>query len=263
MKRDLLRQFTVIFTTIYALVLNGAANALPLNGRNTGAISDTFNVLFVPAGYVFAIWGVIYLALLAYTLYQALPAQRANPRLRRTGWLVAVSSLLNGTWIVFWHFGVFSYMASLVTMLALLGVLVAIYLRLDIGRASFTIAEKWAVALPFSIYLGWITVATIANLEDVLSLVWDGRPLNPTLWTLILLAAGVAIGAAVAFTRRDVAYNLVLVWAFAGISMRWLGLPVLDWAGFAAAGLVLVALAASLLPGLRRSEAVLSRAGAR
>src|SRR5512135_1866157 len=105
MKKDLLRQFSVITTTLFALILNGAANAIPLNGRNTGEISDSFNVLFVPAGYVFSIWGVIYIALLAYTIYQALPAQRSNPRLRRTGWLVAATSLANGSWIFFWHFG--------------------------------------------------------------------------------------------------------------------------------------------------------------
>ena len=91
MKRDLLRQFAVIFTTIYALVFNGAANAIPLNGHNTGQISDSFNVLFVPAGYVFSIWGVIYIGLLAFTIFHSLPAQRSNPRMRRIGWLTVLS----------------------------------------------------------------------------------------------------------------------------------------------------------------------------
>jgi len=251
MKRDLLRQFAVIFTTIYALVFNGAANAIPLNGHNTGQISDSFNVLFVPAGYVFAIWGVIYLGLLAFTIYHSLPGQRSNPRLRRVGWLVVLSSIANGTWIYFWHFGY--YTLSLVTMLVLLVALISIYLRLDIGRAAFKPAERWAVAIPFSVYLGWITVATIANLEDVLWISgFTGFGISPLAWTLVLLGAGVLIGGLMAYTRKDAAYMLVLVWAFAGISVRWLGLPVLNVAGFAAAGLVLVILIASRLGSLRR-----------
>jgi hypothetical protein len=246
MKRDLFRQFAVIFTTIYALVLNGAANAIPLGGHTTAQVSDSFNALFVPAGYVFSIWGVIYIALLAYTIYQALPAQRANPRLRRTGWLVALSSLANGTWILWWQFGY--YALSLVTMLVLLAALLAIYLRLDIGYAAFKRVEKWTVAIPFSIYLGWITVATIANVTDVLvNAGWNGFGISPLAWTLILLAVGTALAGVMAYTRSDVAYLLVLVWAFSGISVRWLNLPVLNTAGFVAAALVLVFLLTSRL----------------
>lgn len=244
MIKDLLRQFAVIFTTIFTLALNGAANALPLNGRMTGEISDSFNVLFVPAGYVFSIWGLIYLGLLAYTVYHSLPAQRSNPRLRRTGWLVALSSIFNGAWIFFWHFGY--YEATMVVMLALLATLLAVYLRLGIGRVTFNLVERFTVAAPLSVYLGWITVATIANLTAVLSyLGFIGGGISPLVWTLILLSAGVLIGGIMAFTRRDAAYLLVLVWAFAGISVRWLDLEVLNVAGFAAAALVLALLAAS------------------
>lgn len=246
MKRDIIRQITVVFTTIYALIMNGAANALPLNGRNTAEISDSFHVLFVPAGYVFSIWGLIYAALLAYTVYHSLPAQRANPRLRRTGWLVAASSLANGTWIYFWHFGY--YVLTLVTMLVLLALLIAIYLRLDVGRAAFTGVERWTVAFMSSIYMGWITVATMANATALLSYVgWNGWGISGLVWTLVLLAAGVVVAAISAFTRRDVTYLLVLVWAFAGISVRWLNTPVLNTAGFAAAALVLALLITSRL----------------
>jgi len=252
MKRDILRQFAVIFTTIYALVFNGAANAIPLNGHNTGQISDSFNVLFVPAGYVFSIWGIIYIGLLAFTIYHSLPAQRSNPRLRRIGWLAVVSSIANGAWIYFWHFGY--YALSLVTMLLLLAALVAIYLRLDIGRAAVSTAERWCVNALFSVYLGWITVATIANATDMLYYYhWNGFGVSPLAWTLLLLAVGVVLALIMTTTRRDVGYLLVLVWAFSGISMRFLNMPVLNVAGFAAAALVLVLLVASRLPGLRRS----------
>ncbi len=244
MKRDIFRQLAVIVTTLFALVMNYASTAVPLNGRTPAEISDSFHVLFVPAGYVFSIWGIIYIALLGYTIYHSLPSQRANPRLRRTGWLVAATSLVNGGWIFCWHFGY--YVMSLAAMLALLGLLIAIYLRLDVGRASFKGAERFTVAFLPSIYLGWITVATMANITAVLSyLGWNGGGISPTAWSIVLLAAGVGVGAVSAFTRRDAVYLLVLAWAFAGISVRWLGLPVLNAAGFAAAGLVLALLVAS------------------
>jgi len=246
MKKDILRQFFVIFTTVFTLVLNGAANALPLNGRMTGEISDSFNVLFVPAGYVFSIWGLIYLALAAFVIYHSLPSQRDNPHLRKIGWWVVLINLANGLWIYFWHFGMYSI--SLVVMLVLLVALLAIYLGLNIGKTRFSNLEKWVVSIPFSIYLGWITVATIANATALFSY-WgfDGGFLSPLAWTLVLLAAGVVIAGIMAFTRSDIAYLLVLVWAFAGISVRWADLAVLNVAGYAAAALVLVLLIASRL----------------
>jgi hypothetical protein len=251
--KDILRQFAVILTTIFTLVINSAANAIPLNGRETGEISDSFNVLFVPAGYVFSIWGLIYLGLTAYTLFQALPAQRQNPKLRRTGWLVALSNLLNGSWIVFWHYGY--YTVTLGVMLALLAVLIVIFLRLDRANHPFSTAERWAVGIPFSVYLGWITVATIANATAVLRyLGWNGGGISELAWTLILLAAGVVIAALMAFIRRDVPYLLVLVWAFAGISARWLNDPVLGVAGFVAAGVVLALAVAGALRSGRKPQ---------
>src|SRR5512135_3276692 len=207
MKRDILRQFAVVFTTLFALVMNYASTALPLNGRTPAEISDSFNVLFVPAGYVFSIWGLIYIALLAYTIYHSLPVQRANPHLQRTGWLVAATSLANGSWIFFWHFGY--YVMSLVAMLVLLSLLIAIYLRLDIGRSTFNGGERFTVAFLPSIYLGWITVATMANITAVLSYVgWNGWGISGTAWTIVLLAAGVVVAAISAFTRRDATYLL-------------------------------------------------------
>jgi hypothetical protein len=246
MNRDFLRQLAVVITTLFALVMGAAANGVPLNGRLTGEISDSFNVLFVPAAYVFSIWGVIYLGLSAYTLFQALPSQRLNPLLRRTGWWVALSSLANGSWIYFWHYGY--YVLTLAIMLVLLAALIVVYLRLDIGHRRFARLEKWVVSLPFSLYLGWITVATMANATAVFSyLGWDGAPLSQVAWTLLLLSAGVVLAGVMAFTRSDIAYLLVLAWAFAGISARWADLPPLNLAGYIAAALVLALLAASRL----------------
>lgn len=246
MKKDGFRQGTVIITTLFALFMNSIANILPLNGLKTGEISDSFKVLFVPAGYVFSIWGIIYIGLIAYTIYQALPKQAANQLLQKTGWLVSLSSLANGSWIYFWHFGF--YIVTLVVMLILLIVLIMVYLKLDIGHTRFNALEKWVVAIPISVYLGWITVATMANATAVLSyLRWDGWGLSNLTWTIVLLVVGVLLAGVVALSRSDIAFLLVLVWAFAGISVRWLQLPVLNAAGFAAAGLVLLLLIYSRL----------------
>jgi hypothetical protein len=217
--KDTLRQVLVVVSILATLVINALANILPFNGLNTGQISDRFQVFFVPAGYVFAIWGVIYIGLIAYAVFQALPSQRENPVLRRTGYPVVVSGLANMVWLFLWHYEQFSL--TIVVMLGLLAVLILIYLGLGIGRTKASTAETWAVRVPFSVYLGWITVATIANATDVLYYwQWDGFGISATNWTLILFAAVVVIAGLMSLTRRDIAFNLVIVWALAGIAVR-------------------------------------------
>ena len=241
MKKDTLRQTVNVLAVVATLALNGLANAIPLNGQTTGEISDRFQVYFVPAGYVFSIWGLIYLALIGFAVYQALPAQRENPRLRRIGYLFALSCVANVAWLFLWHYEIFPL--TLVAMLTLLLSLIAIYLRLGIGRTRVPAAERWLVRLPFSIYLGWITVATIANATSLLDyLNWGGWGLSPEVWAVIMLAAGAAIASAVALTRGDVAYMLVIVWAFVGIAVKHAGTPVVAIAAWVATAVVAVVL---------------------
>lgn len=217
--KDTLRQISVILTVIATIVVNVLANALPINGLNTGEISDRFEVYFVPAGYVFSIWGLIYVGLIAYAIFQALPSQRHNPRLQGTGWWVSLSGLANITWIFLWHYEQFPL--TLIAMLLLLATLIVTYLRLGIGRIEVSTAEKWAVQIPFSVYLGWITVATVANVTSLLDyLNWDGFGIAPEIWMGIVLAAVLAITVLVILTRTDVAYTLVILWALAGISIK-------------------------------------------
>jgi benzodiazapine receptor len=246
---DILRQGAVVLATIVTLVVNYLANGLPLNGQTTASISDRFQVFFVPAGYVFAIWGVIYLGLVAYTVFQALPAQRENPALRRTGWLYVLSAVLNSAWLFAWHYNLFPL--SLLLMVGLLVTLIAIYLLLGIGRAEVPAAERWLVHLPFSIYMGWITVATIANATDVLyDLGWDGWGIGGETWAVVLLVVATLITAAVLATRRDLAYAAVIVWAFVGIAVKQSGSPVVATAAVVTAGMVAVmALGSLFLPG--------------
>jgi len=246
MRRDIVRQIVNSVAFLAMVVVNGLATALPLNGQNTGEISDRFRVFFVPAGYVFSIWGLIYLALLGFTIYQGLPSQRENPRLRRIGYLFALSSLANLVWIFLWHYNLFPL--TLVVMLGLLACLIAIYLRLDIGRTPVSTAERWLINVPFSIYLGWITVATIANATDLLYyLGWNGFGIDPQAWAIAMLAAGVVIAAWMAWARRDIAYLLVLVWAFAGIGVKQAAAAPVAAVAWIAAALVAVLVVAVLL----------------
>ena len=187
MKRDTLRQVIAVIAVVATIVVNALANILPFNGQETGAISDRFAIYFVPAGYVFSIWGLIYLGLIAYAIFQALPAQRENPRLRSIGGLFLLSSVANIAWIFLWHYEVFA--ATLPVMLVLLGSLIAIYLRLGTGLTQVSRAETWMVRVPFSVYLGWITVATVANATQLLYFLgWNGGALGPEVWTVIMLA---------------------------------------------------------------------------
>jgi hypothetical protein len=249
MKKDIVRQAVNLLATVVTIVVNGLANALPINGQTTGEISDRFRVYFVPAGYVFSIWGLIYLALIAFAIYQALPGQRENPHLRRISYLFALSCVANSAWIFLWHYEFFEL--TLVAMFGLLLLLIAIYLRLNVGRARVSTAEKWLVHIPFSIYLGWITVATIANVTSVLYyLNWDGWGIRPEVWAVIMLVVGAGIASAVSISRGDVAYVLVIVWAFIGIAVKHTDTPIVA----ITAGLMALIVALTLLVGVPRNK---------
>ncbi len=219
MNKNIIRQSINLLLVIATLVVNALANIIPFNGLHTGEISDRFHVLFVPAGYVFAVWGLIYTALIAFGIYQVLPAQRDNPRLRSLDGLFILASLANILWLFLWHY--LQILGSLAAMLVLLATLIGIYLSLGIGKMTVSAAETWLVRLPFSLYLGWITVATIANVTDVLDyLKWDGFGFTPETWMLIVLGVVFVIATLMNLTRRDVAYTLVILWALMGIAVR-------------------------------------------
>jgi benzodiazapine receptor len=246
MGKDIVQRWVNLIAWVVTVGFNGLAVALPLNGLNTGEISDRFKVYFVPAGYVFSIWGLIYLAILGFAIYQMLPSQRENPRLRRIGYWFALSCLANCVWLFLWHYEQFPL--TLVAMVVLLISLIMVYLRLNIGRTQISAGERWLVNVPFSIYLGWVTVATIANATELLYyLGWGGWGIAPQAWAVILLAIGVGIAAAMSFTRGDVAFLLVLIWAFVGIAVKQTGAPLVVVSAWIAAGGVAVILVAGLM----------------
>jgi hypothetical protein len=219
MNKDTLRQLANALSVVVALTVNILASVLPLNGQNTGEISDRFKVYFVPAGYVFAIWGIIYIGWIAFAIYQFRAAQKESPRLRNLGYLFALSGIFNAAWLFCWHYNIFGL--SVLVMLTLLGLLIASYLKLNVGHTSVTTAEKWSVDVPFSVYLGWITVATVANVTDYLYFInWTGFGIAPQIWAVIMLVIASVLALAMMVTRRDSGYVFVLVWSFAGIAQK-------------------------------------------
>ena len=239
MNKDTLRQLANALSVVIALTVNILASTLPLNGQNTGEISDRFQVYFVPAGYVFAIWGIIYIGWIAFAIYQFGSAQKESPRLRNLGYLFALSGIFNAAWLFTWHYNIFGL--SVLVMLTLLGLLIASYLKLNVGRTAVSSAEKWSVDVPFSVYLGWITVATVANVTDYLYFInWNGFGIAPQAWAVIMLVIACVLGLAMTLTRRDSGYVFVLVWSFLGIALKQSAEPLVANSAWAAAILMLV-----------------------
>lgn len=201
------------------LAVNGLASTGSLNGQSTGQVADGIRVLFTPAGYVFAIWGPIYLGLIALVVYQLLPARKRDDLVSRMGaWFIA-SCVLNGAWLFLWHYERVGW--STVAMLGLLGSLIGLYLSLGIGTGAASKGERRLVHLPISIYLGWISVATVANVSSALFVAgWGGLGLSAMLWTIIMMAVAAALAIIMMLRRGEVAFPVVVIWALLGIAVR-------------------------------------------
>jgi hypothetical protein len=253
MKKINMAQIITILLTAATIIVNVLANALPLNGQGTGEISDRFDIYFVPAGYVFSIWGLIYLGLLAFTVYQALPAQRDNPLLKRIYPAYWIGSIANILWVFLWHYEFFPL--TLVAMLTLLASLLYIYLQMTKADIALDRNQKWFLKLPFSVYLGWISVATIANVSQVLFFFdWGGWGISPVLWAVILLVVATFLGLLMIWREKDIAYTLVLIWAFIGITNSQADTPLVVNTAWVTSSLLFVAIVIIAFIQLRTTE---------
>jgi hypothetical protein len=238
---------------VLTVLVNGLAGSTSiLGGKNTADVSDANPTLITPAGYVFSIWGIIYVLLGIFVVFQAWPRGEQNDLQRRIGPWFALSSLLNIAWLFLWQFEVLSL--SVVLMFALLATLILIYTRLGIGKSVVTLREKLAVHVPFSVYLGWITIASIANVAVTLvSVGWDGLGISQETWAILIIVVAVLVALLVIATRTDVAYGLVIIWALAGIAVQQSGSQNVVVASETGVIIVAIALAALvLLTGFRR-----------
>jgi translocator protein len=233
------RQIANIIGVIAVIAVNAYATVVGINGQSTAAVSNQFPAYFVPAGYVFSIWSIIYLGLIAFAIYQALPSQRNNHRIGAiTPWFL-LSCAANIIWLFMWHYE--NFPLTLVFMFSILISLIFIYLFLGVDRSDTSWGERLFVHVPFSIYLGWITVAAIANVTDVLLYYkWDGFGIDPQVWAVIMLVVAGVIVAGVIWTRLDIAYLAVIVWAFVGIWVKQASAPLVANTALIVAGVLVV-----------------------
>jgi hypothetical protein len=216
------RYANILFFILTVIVNSIAGSTTLIGGRNTATVSNNNPTLITPAGYVFAIWGVIYILLGVFAVYQALPRERSSNYHEKIGWLFVLSSLINIAWIFVWQFE--SLILSVVLIFALLVSLIAIYLRLNIGKSRVKTGERLAVHLPFSVYLGWITIASIADVAVTLTAYnWDSFGISPEIWAIIVVAVALVITMLMLSTRKDIAYALVIIWALVGIGFNHTG----------------------------------------
>lgn len=214
------RRFANIAAFIVVVIINGLAGATSIiGGRNTAQVSNSFPTLITPAGYVFSIWGIIYILLGVFVFYQALPSQQGKGFQSKIGWLFVLSSIANVVWLFLWQFEFLTLTVPI--MFLLLASLIFIYVRLGIGRQKAPPMEKIAVFVPFSFYLGWITIASIADVATTLvSLNWDGFGLSAQTWATLIVILVLIITTLVIAIRKDVAYALVIIWALVGIGFN-------------------------------------------
>lgn len=192
------------------VVMNYLANALPLNGKTTGELSDAYPNLFVPAGVTFSIWGVIYLLLVTYCVIQFTTSHQAV--ISRIGWLFGLSCIFNALWIVAWHYE--RLPLSLILMLGLLVSLIWINVFIRDLPAGF-------IKAAFGIYLGWICIATIANVTALLvNYGWNGLGISGETWTIIMIAVGALLVSLTIWRLDNPFIGLSVVWAFAGIMIK-------------------------------------------
>jgi len=235
------------------VLVNGLAGGTTfLGGKLTSEISDANPTLITPAGYVFSIWSVIYVLLGVFVVFQLLYSQKEKGFHERIGWLFVVSCLLNIVWLFLWQYEYLSI--SVVLMFMLLATLIAIYLRLNIGKSTVPLREKLAVHMPFSVYLGWITIASIANVAVTLvSVGWDGFGISQETWAILIVIVALLITLPVVATRKDVAYGLVITWALLGIAVKQGGNQNIVTVTEISAVIIVIALALSVLASrLRR-----------
>jgi hypothetical protein len=208
-------KWIALFSYVGMVTVNALANILPINGMATGAISDSYPNLFAPAGFTFSIWGLIYLLLAVYVGYQFIPKSLEQEKfLAQINLYFILSSLANSVWIFSWHYKMIGL--SVILMLVILYSLAKI--------SSLTNSKKLALKdvlvlkIPFGVYFGWITIATIANITTFLvGLGWKNFIFPDDVWMIIILLVGMMIASWITIREKNVAYGLVPVWAYFGI----------------------------------------------
>jgi len=223
------KKMLIIGNTIAVLasiIVNILANTLPINGNLTADIADNIPNLFVPAGLTFAIWGVIYILILLFAGYQLAQLfgkiDERNEYLDKISFWFILGCIGNIVWVFLWHYE--QIILSMIPILVLFISLLISYVRLDIGNSDASKRERYFIHLPISVYFGWLTVATIANVTAVLVTLEVGDLfLGEVLWTVLVIIVAMIITLLVIYQKHDVGYSLVIIWALLGIIIKQYG----------------------------------------
>lgn len=215
--------YLVILFYVAMVGVNALANILPINGITTGEVSDSYPNLFAPAGLTFSIWGVIYLLVGLYAIYQLVSVRRLSSALKtdsskKINVYFILSSIANICWILSWHY---DYIG--ISTLLIFSILICLIFinQLTKDTNGWSTKDKLFIRLPFSIYFGWITVASIANVTTLLvDIDWNGWGLTDQTWTMSILIVGLAIAVATMVSNKDIAYGLTILWAYFGIAYK-------------------------------------------
>ncbi|MEM7579776.1 MAG: tryptophan-rich sensory protein [Mastigocoleus sp.] len=227
--QNLKTPFLTLVAIIAAFAVNVISNFYPLNGENIGEISNTLfkNVLIIPANYAFTIWGVIYLGLFAFGIYQFLPLQRSQTYLNKLRFCLIIASIAQCVWVYLFLSRLFSL--SIVAMVLILLPLIIAYLHLTSSQIPASGIVKRYVRLPIGIYLGWISAATVVNVASTLYYQnWDGWGISAENWTLIMLGISTLIAAILTLQYRETTYTCVTIWATIAIAVKQANNPPLN-----------------------------------
>ena len=253
-------QIINVIAILFTIAMNALSNILSFGGVNTGEAADRFFSYFTPAGYVFSIWSIIYILLIVFIAYQVRSNQVNEEYIGKIGYMYLISGFFNVTWLIAFHFAVDTTVLLLLTEPLMLGILVSllyIYVKLGIGVSEVPRNLKLAVHLPVSVYVGWISVATIANTASVLN-EFLTIPLDTQyLWTALVLVVALLLALIMLVMRRDIAYSLVVVWAAIGIYAKWTTLeviPLIYWTALIVAIVILVAIV--VVPLVKRKNPI-------
>lgn len=246
-KQGLPLKATIAVSFVATITVNAMSSLLPINGITPGGVSDSYPNLFAPAGIAFSVWSVIYMLLALYTLYCVGMFRSSDDPIdemlvKKTGTVFCISNAANIAWIFSWHYNMIAL--SMVFMAAILACL--IYINLQLCGVELSRREKLFIKIPFGVYFGWITVATIANATTLLvNIGWDGFGLPDEIWTVVLLTIGALIGIAALLRFKNIAYGVVLLWAYSGILIKHTGFFAGKYPGIITATAVCIALIAT------------------
>jgi hypothetical protein len=211
MKKEIILKIFVLILVLATILVNALANTLPINGLTTAEISNSIPILFVPAGYVFSIWGLIYLGLLFYAFYIFKDFQKEDQKI--FPWFL-LSTISNIAWIILWHYE--KTAISVIPMILLLSSLIAIYLITD--KDKYIKLKR----IPFQIYLGWVSVATIANIAGALYVnQWSALGIPEEIWGVVMIGVATKLAILMTSIKKDIYYPLVIIWATVGILLNF------------------------------------------